>query len=272
MDSSFRTLLVIGENHEAIAQKYSLDTKVTPYIKSKLGDADKLYKSRLRIVEMCTDKSREEYESATTEEEKNVKQKQLDVWNTTLSNFRKLDSFAYYQAITKGCWYDDNGDAWTDENPNAHYKYQKCYDYRIKADQEDEAPFSNPFILKNGTKAYIAKVKDIDWDKVHMANTDLYHSAWEVCVEDKEPENEDERLIKNNFSNRKEYFSNFKDADEYVAHSCAFWTYGVATANEYLSGDDDKEDTIKWTTGFFNRFIKKLDGETVLSIYEIKLL
>lgn len=270
MDSNFRTLLVIGDNHEAIAQKYSLDTKVTPYIKTKLDDADKLYKSRLRIVEMCTDKAREEYESATTEEEKNARQAQLDVWNTTLSNFRKLDSFAYYQAITKGCWYDDNGDAWTDENPNAHYKFQKCYDYRIKADQEDEAPFSNPFILKDGTKAYIAKVKDIDWDKVHMANTDLYYSAWEVCVEDKVPENEDERLIKNSFSNRKEYFSNFKDADEYVAHSCAFWTYGVATEKEYLSGD--KEDSIKWTTGFFNRFIKKLDGETLLSIYEIKLL
>lgn len=270
MDSNFRTLLVIGDNPDVIAAKYSMDTKVEPYIKYKFGDKDKLYEARRRFLAECYMKADEDWNSAATDEDREAKDELRARWHMVYTTFTNLDSFEYYQVITKGCWYDDNGDAWTDENPNAHYKYEKCYDYRIKADQDDEAPFSNPFILKDGTKAYTAKVGEIDWDKVHMANTGLYRSAWEVCVEDREPETEDERLIKANFSNRKEYFSNFKNVEEYVAHSCAFWTYGVATANEYVSGD--KEDSIKWTTGFYDRFIKQLDGETVLSIYEIKLL
>ena len=270
MDSNFRTLLVIGDNPDEIAAKYSMDIKVKPYLKYRLDDKDKLYEARKRFLAECYRKADEDWNSATTDEDREAKSKLRARWHMAYTTFNNLDSFEYYQVITKGCWYDDNGDAWTDENPNAHYKYQKCYDYRIKADQTDEAPFSNPFILKDGTKAYTARVDEIDWDRVHMANTELYYSAWKVCVEGKEPETDEERMIQNSFSNRKEYFSNFKDADQYVAHSCAFWTYGVATADEYISGD--REDSVKWTTGFYDRFIKQLDGETVLSIYEIKLL
>lgn len=270
MDSNFRTLLVIGGNPDVIAAKYSMDTKVNPYIKYRLDDKDKLYEARKQFLIECCREAEKERHYSSTYEDRSAKNRCLSRWNNILKKHMDMDSFQYYQFITEGCWYDDNGDAWTDENPNAHYKYQKCYDYRIKADQTDEAPFSNPFILKDGTKAYTARVDEIDWDRVHMANTELYYSAWKVCVEGKEPETDEERMIQNSFSNRKEYFSNFKDADQYVAHSCAFWTYGVATADEYISGD--REDSIKWTTGFYDRFIKQLDGETVLSIYEIKLL
>lgn len=258
MANNFRTLLVVGDEHKKIANKYSLDRGVQPYIKYRFDDMAKLHEEHIqyykKLLEHLSDKDND-YGRLLVKE---------------LKHQEEITDFENYQEITRGCWYDDNGDAWTMENPDAHYKYEKCYDRRIKMDQNDEAPFSNPFILWDGTKAYSAKKCDIDWNKMHMFNTGLYESAWEVCVEGKVPENDTEAQIKNSFSNRKDYFSNFKDKDEYVAHSCAFWTYGVAYEDKYLCGAD--EDSIKWTTTFFERFIEPLDPNEVLTIYEIKLL
>ena len=52
MDSGgFRTLLVIGENHPEIAKKYSLDTKVEPYMRYRFDDAEKLHVKYLKVLE-----------------------------------------------------------------------------------------------------------------------------------------------------------------------------------------------------------------------------
>ena len=258
MANSFRTLLVIGDNHEEIAAKYSLDTKVPKYLRYHFDDAAKLHKQDLKFIE------------AHIKAAQDANHPMLDHFKDLYEEHLAMDDFEFYQQLTYGCTYDENGDAWSTENPDAHYQYEKCYDKRIRQDQRDEAPFSNPFILKDGLKVYSATKGEIDWAKVHMANTDIYYSAWAVCVDDKEPETEDERLIKSSFSNRKEYFANFKNAEEYVQHSCAFWTYGVATAEKYMCGE--QETAIDWTTNFYKRFIEPASPDTRFTLYEIKLL
>lgn len=258
MTTSFRTLLVIGDNHEEIAAKYSLDTEVPKYLRYKFDDAEKLHKEHLKVIEAHILAAQE------------TNHPMLDHFKDMYEEYLAMDDFEFYQQLTYGCTYDEDGNAWSTENPDAHYQYQKCYDKRIRQDQRDEAPFSNPFILKNSMKVYSAKKGEIDWEKMHMANTGIYYAAWEVCVNDKEPETEEERLIKSNFSNRKDYFKNFKDADEYVQHSCAFWTYGVATADNYVCGEQST--AIDWTTNFYKRFIENMDDSTQISIYEIKLI
>lgn len=258
MANTFRTLLVIGDNHEDIAAKYSLDTEVPKYLRYHFDDASSLHIQELKMIE------------ASIKAAQSNNHPMLGHFKDMYDEISEMNDFEFYQQFTYGCWYDEDGNAWSRENPDAHYQYQKCYDKRIRQDQRDEAPFSNPFILKDGTKAYCAKKGEIDWNKMHMANTDIYYSAWAVCVDNKEPETEEERLIKSNFSNRKDYFKNFKNADEYVAHSCAFWTYGVATEKEYKCGEQTT--AIDWTTKFYDRFIKNLSDDTMLSIYEIKLI
>lgn len=259
MDSrGYRTLLVIGENHLDIAKKYSLDTKVEPYIRYHFDDAEKLHIKYLKVLENLI----KTYQD--------VSQKVADKYKEMYDEYREMDDFEYYQQLTYGCQYDEDGNAWSTENPWAEYQYERCYDKRIKQDQRNEANFSNPFILKNGKKAYSALVKEIDWEKNHMYNTEIYQSAWDICVNGKEPVTEEEKLIKQNFGRRKDYFSNFKSADEYIKHNCSFWTYGVATDEKYICAD--KDNAIDWTTNFYDRFIKDLNPDERLSIYEIKLL
>lgn len=258
MGNTFRTLLVIGSNHGEIAAKYSLDTEVPKYMRYRFDDAGELRNKELKIIE-----------SSIKGAQKN-NHPMLDSYKDMYEGILEMDDFEFYQQLTHGCWYDENGNAWSTENPDAHYQYHKCYDDRIRKNQEDEAPFSNPFILNDGTKAYSALKRDIDWGMVHMTNTDVYKSAWSVCVDGKEAETYEERLIKSNFSNRKDYFNNFRDVDEYVAHSCAYWTYGVATDNEYLCGE--RMSAIDWTVNFYDRFIKDLSDDELLTMYEIKLL
>lgn len=254
----FRTLLVIGENHLEIAQKYSLDTKVDPYIRYRFDDAKQLHVKYLKVLEDLIKKTQ------------NNNKKLADKYKEMYDEYREMDDFEYYQQLTYGCKYDDNGDAWSDENPNAHYQYEKCYDKRIKQDQSNESSFSNPLILKSGKKAYSALMGEIDWSKNHMYNTEIYKSAWDICVNGREPVTKEEKLIKQNFGRRNDYFANFKNADEYIKHNCSFWCYGVATNDDYTCADTS--DPIKWTGDFFDRFVKGLSDNERLSIYEIKLL
>lgn len=258
MSNTFRTLLVIGDNHEEIAKLYSLDTMVKPYLRYKFDNKTKYHIDQMKILEKQI--------QATQDTNSKLCNMYKDLYKKT----SEMDDFEFYQQLTAGCIYDDKGDAWSVENPNAYYHFEKCYDKRIKEDQRNEAPFSNPFILKDGTKAYSAKMKDIDWSKNHMVNTDMYRITWEICVDGRKPENEEEQLIYDTLHLKQVYFENFDDIDTYITHNTAFWTYGVATSEKYECG---KQDTaIEWTTQFFDKYIKNLPEETVLTIYEIKLI
>ena len=257
-NTGFRTLLVIGENHSEIAKKYSLDTQVEPYIRYRFDDVEKLHTTHMKTLEMLI-KSVQDTNRELAEK-----------YRAMYEECREMDDFENYQQLTYGCKYDDNGDAWSTENPNAHYQYERCYDKRIRQDQRDWGNFSNPLILKDGTLAYSALVGEIDWPKNHMAKVDSYRAMWEICVEGREPLTEEERLIKNNFGKRKEYFKNFKSVDEFIAHGCSFWCYGVATEDSYVCGNTDNP--IEWTTSFFDRFVKTLPDSMRISIYEIKLI
>lgn len=258
MSAGFRTLLVIGDNHQDIAAKYSLDTKVEPYIRYRFADAEELHVKYMKVLENMI--------KTTQTTRPTLAEKYKDMYK----EYGEMDDFEYYQQLTYGCRYDDNGDAWSTENPNAHYQYEKCYDKRIKQDQNNEANFSNPFILKDGKKAYSALKGEIDWSKNHMYNMEIYQSAWDICVNGKEPVTDEEKLIKQNFVRRHDYFNNFKSVDEYISHNCSFWCYGVATEDNYFCGESS--DAINWTTNFYDKFIKDLPDNTRLSIYEIKLL
>ena len=70
--SVFRTVLVIGDNHEELIKKYSADTKVERYVKCKLDDAEKLHKSFLKLIEAILDS------------------KELEISETQRENYKKL--------------------------------------------------------------------------------------------------------------------------------------------------------------------------------------
>lgn len=258
---SFGRLLVIGENPDQLCALYAEETKVEPYVSFKFEDREVLRQGQLKKLERILNseavKSSEELFSLYS----NLYQDTLD-----------MDGEEFYESITEGMTIDDKtGDAYTDENPNAKYKFAKCYDSILKKTGE-EGPFSNPFILIDGTRAYIARNSEIDWSKNHMYNTEIYKAAWEVCVDGRKPKNETEELIQKNMQNRQQYFSNFKNADEYVRHSCCFWTNCIITEDGVYHGLEEEVSDMVWVAGFYDRFIKPLPENALLTLYEYKTL
>ena len=260
--SVFRTVLVIGDNHEELIKKYSADTKVEEHVKCRLDDAEHLHKSFLKLIETILESK-----------DLNISENQRDNYKKLYLNIKEMSDFEYYQYYTKGCRYDEEtGDALTDENPNAHYRAERCYENRLR-NHNEEGPFSNPFWLNDATKSYSARFNDICWKRIHMYDkeTEIYKRAWELVVDDDEPKDEKEERIKANMIGKLGYFLNFKDKDEYIRHSCSFWCYGVITENGYDEVTYQISDK-DWVANFYDKYIKNIKGNPLLTIYEVRSL
>jgi hypothetical protein len=259
--SKFRTLLVIGENHEEIVKKYStsliLDEKKVKY---KITEAPKLHKQYLQLIELDLKVLKEN-------PDKNINA--ISEYEELYKLYSDMNDFDFYQTLIDNYETDDEGNVISDENPNAHYELEECYDKQIRINPDNEAPFADPFILKDGTKVYSAKKSEINWDIMHLGKSDIYKSVWEICVDGREPINDDEKVAKEVMSNKKDYFATFMNKQEYVGHCSAFWTYCIATKDNYIecAGRD-----IDWTNNFYDEYIKPLPDDTLLTIYQIKLI
>lgn len=261
--ANFRTVMVIGEPHSDIIAKYSASTtKGSETVKYKITEAPKLHKLHLNVLETII---------KTLQDNVNVprRQEQLDEYKGQYQQCLDMDDFEFYEFLTENYEHDTDGNAITDENPNAYYEQECCFDDRIKKNQNDEAPFVDPFILKDGTKAYSAKVCDIDWNIMHLGKSAIYEAVWEICVEGRDPKTNDEETAKQVMSNKHDYFAMFNSKKEYVYHCSAFWTYGVATNDNYIecNGRD-----INWTNDFYDTYVKPLPNDTLLTLYQVKLI
>lgn len=259
-----RILLVIskdGEDRDEIAAKYDSNRTVRKHKLLNIKDAAKLREKTIKMLESQLDnewfpmspKLREKYEEV-------------------YRNIKSTDDKEFFLTNTAGCEYSEDGEtAYTCSNPEGHYTYPICYQDRLENEGE-EGPLSTPFRLLNGDVAYTARLNDIDWSEMHGAHPEVYEAAWELCVEGREPKDRRELGIVERMANREEYFSKFKNKEEYVRHSTSFFTYAVATSENYYEANY-KEDPKEWVAGFFDRFIKPLEKENpTLTIYEIRII
>ena len=260
----YRTILVIGDNHQEIVKKYSADTKVKPYIKMRYEDASKERKKHLKLIE-----------NLLTDKRISLTPTQYDIFKEDYLNIRNMSDIEYFNMMTEGCTYDsETNDAYTDENPNAFYKYERCQQHRLEVTGE-EGDFSDPFPLIDGTKSYSAHFNDIDWKKIHMnpRKQHLSQRVWELVIEEDEPQNEMEEQLKEKMSARIRYFTdNFNNKEEYIKHSCCLWYWGIAT-DKYYEEVNYKMSDLGWCTNFFDKYIKKLKKTNpLITIYEVHCL
>lgn len=266
---TFRVVLAVGDNPDELIGKYDLDTKVEPYVKLKRSDAAKSQRSHLRLIEeiLKSDKIA-------------LADKQREIYKNMYLDIQEMDEAEYFDNITHGCTYDDEtGDAISTVNPNAYYQHACNPQKRLEASDE-EHDFCNPFFLlpnnslgekRGDIISYKARKGDIDWELMHMHNTEIYYRAWEMCVEGDEPRNEQEKTIKSHMENRTDYFNNFDTADDYVAHSCSFWCYGYVDENGYKELDHTVSDK-DWVRNFYDNFIKPLPNDADLSLYVVRAI
>ena len=254
-----KRLLVIGDNPDERCSLFSADTQVEPYVKYYFKDREKLRRNQLMTIEGILN-------SDTIK----LTETQKEIYTTLYQDTSEMDAEEFFEHITEGMEVDEKtGDAYSTINPNAKFKYQACYDKRIRETGE-ESEFSNPFILKDGTKAYSAKKNEIDWPRNHMHNTEIYRAAWELCVDDRDPQNETEVSIKENMKNRIQYFLNFRNVDEYIRHNCCFWTNAVIDGEGKYHELDYKTSDKQWISEFYERFIEALSDDTLLTLYEVR--
>lgn len=248
MASKFFTVMVVGDNPEDLMAKYDKALKVKPYIKYKYLDADKLRKNAIKMLSNIVDN----YDKFAMSEY------QRDYFKERLKAINGMSSFEYYSTITQGLYYDDEGNALCEENPEG--KWDK---YNIGKN------FSYPFKLKDGKESYQALVKDIDWDSMHMKNESvkLFEAIWALVMDDDDPSDADEEQLKKNWLGKKNYLSNFSNVDQFVSHNCAYWNYAFLDENGWKDVDDDG-DELKWVSNFFERFVEPLKEDAKVTIYE----
>lgn len=246
-NSRFFSVMVVGNDPQKIMEKYGSDFKVEPYVKYKYLDAKKYQNGALNALKKILENS----------DKIGMKANLKEALDEHLKELSKLTPFEYYRQLTNGLYYNENGDALSDENPNA--KWVTCNVGRN---------FSLPLILKNGEEAYSALSKDVDWESMNNPNKKLYESAWEIVVDGREPNDDEERIIYNSMKDKKSYFGNFKSKEDYVAYSTSYWNYAFVDKDNWIDVDSYEGSEIEWVKNFYERFIKNIEPNELVTIYE----
>jgi hypothetical protein len=238
--------MVIGDNPTEIVEKYGAEHKVEPYVKYKYLSANKYQENAIKVLSSILDKF--DTLGLTPAVKESLKLR--------LETLKKLTPFEYYRELTDGMYYDENGNALSEENPDK--KYNTC---RIGRN------FALPLILKDGTETYSALSKDVDWNTMNSANKEAYEAAWELVVDGREPTNDQEKTIYESMKDKEAYFSKFKSKEAYVAYNTNYWNYAYADKDGWVDVDDDGNDE-KWILEYYDRFIAKLKPTDLVTIFE----
>lgn len=244
--SKFFSVMVVGENPDSIMEKYSMDRKVEPYVKYKFLQAEKYKNSAIKV-------SQKLLEDANLVMLNPAMKQALE---ENLKRLNGLSTFDYYRHLTEGMYYNEDGDALSDVNPDGRWKTAHI-----------GRNFSLPLITLDGQEVYSARKRFVDWTRVHLANQDTYKAAWEVVVEGREPETDEERKIYESMKDKEMYFSRFSDKDSYINYSTAYWNFAYVDENGWKDLNDVGDEQT-WITSFYDKFVAPLQPEDLISIYE----
>ena len=244
-NSRFFSVMVVGDDPKTILEKYDVDKKVEPYVKYKFLQAEKYKETAIKVSQKLLE------DASLTMITPQVK----SALEENVKRLKMLSAFDYYRQLTEGMYYNEDGDALTDKNPDGKWKTAHI-----------GRNFSIPLTLTNGKETYSAKCSEVDWSKMHLNNQEVYRSAWEMVVEGRKPQTEEEKTIYNAMKDKDVYFSKFKDKDAYVNYSTAYWNFAYVDKDGWF--DMEGEDEHKWINTFYDRFVTKIGEDEVISIYE----
>ena len=237
--------IVAGDNPEELMEEYDSTKKVEPYLVYRHSDAEKLRALHMQM-----------YEAALQNE--NLTQAEKEDLIADYSWIATATPDEFYEDLTDGLTLmKTTRDAYSDKNKNGRWRHHQL-----------GKNFSIPFLTLNGEEKYQAKKSEIDWSAMHLSGQEVYRRAWEMVVDGEEPQNETEKLIFQNMSNRQVYFLKFGTKENYVISSTAFWGYAFLSKETGWVELEDKDDQYEWVKNFYERFIDPLPDDTLLSVYE----
>lgn len=243
--SSFFSLLVIDENPDDIILKYDMLTDVdTPYILYEYSDMKNIRTNKIKIYKEMSKKC-------------NNKNTLIGIHREILK-LKSMTDEEHYEYLGELNSYDSNKNIISTENPNGKW---------ITCDKGGKL-LSNYMKDFNDNGVISAKKSEIDWELTHLRSDKLntINRTWDLCVNNIKPENEKDENIMKNMSKYKNYFSNFKNKEEYCKMLCSFWTYAVIINGTWV--DMEFENEFNWIINFYDIFIKNLDNNSKITIYE----
>lgn len=236
------TVIVAGDDPEKLMNYYDYNMKIEPLVLYKLKDASKLKDECIKI-----------YEKLYVKLNKNL------IIKEKIDSLKKMTPQEYFDELTINLEHDTKtGDAFTTINPNGKWKsYQLAKHIGI------------PFKLKNtNEEVYQALKKEINWDIMHLYNSKLYETTWDMVINNKKPSNEEEEMIYNNMKERKLYFYNFGDKKNYVIVNSSFWAYAFLSEKTGWVEMDENTLQFDWIKNYYYKYITPLDDNSKLTIYE----
>lgn len=246
--SKFFSVMVVGDDPEKIMEQYDANKKSEPYVKYEYLKASKYQERAIKALSKILE------ESDKIGFPPNVQ----ETLTNRLKTLKQMSSFEYYKDLTEGMYYDENGNALTDENPMARWNTSTI-----------GRNFSLPLLLHNGEETYSAMAKDVDWEAMQWKNSNIYQAAWELVVEKREPINDEEKQIYESMKDKEGYFSNFKDKEAYVIYSSSYWNYAYVDDDGWHDMDSDcNGNEMEWITNFFEKYVKNIKPTDKVSIFE----
>ena len=239
-------VLVIGDNPDDLMKKYQRDLQVPKYIKFKFSDAEQMKKNTLNI-----------YKEFTTADNLTLPAFQIATLKERIEEIESMTLFDYYISATQGLELDDDGNAWSTENPNGQWG-----NYQIGT------KFVSPFILYNGNSAFQATKGEINWSAMHRSNTELYNRVWELLVDHESIQNETDQKIYDNRHALLQVIEEFETKDDYVKYNTSYWNFAVLNTNDWV--DMDNKDSKEWVNNFYDTYIANLPDDTLLTVYEFE--
>ena len=237
--------IVAGDNPDELMARYNVNLKVDKYVVFRYKDAHRIREEYIKSYQAIADCS--DFDESIRENAREA-----------LDEIQSMTDDEFYYSVTSAYEYDkETGDAVSEINPNGKWK-----SYNLGKN------FSLPFKLKDGTEVFQARKSDIDWPSIHHNNQEVYRLAWEMVMEGRKPETDDERIIYDNMRERTEYFKKFGTKENYVESCTAFWGFAFLSEETGWVELDDSTSQFTWMNNYFDVFIKNLPEDTLLTIYE----
>lgn len=168
----------------------------------------------------------------------------------------------------------DNHEEIVHKYTNIYYVYERCPQHRLEVTGE-ESSFSNPFLLKGDYISYSAHCNEIDWEAM-MSNTEVINfnsDVWDVA-HGAVPKDETLKHIASVMKDKREYFSNFSNKEEFVKYNTSLWYWGIIDESDcYHDSLVDDIPLKEWVVNFYDKFILPIkDKDPLLTIYEVKMI
>lgn len=239
--------IVAGEQPDELMKPYDINKKVEPYTLYE-------YKNAKKIKNIWIN----EYEKRLMSD--NISKMEIDYINEAIDELKEMSDDEFFECIVltnKNTFFDPDGNIKSNINQNGKwvsYNLGKIY--------------SIPFFTKDGREVFQAKKSEIDWDKVHLSGKEIYKRVWEMVMEKSLPNDEQEKALFDNMKDKESYLENFKTKENYVVSNTAFWGYAFLSEETGWIDAEDSVNQFSWITEYYDKFIKNLSEDTILTIYE----